>query len=282
MVKLKFSNFHRGISLLEIVIGVGIFMLVAPAIAVLILGGVKGITGNEQKIIAVNLAQEGLEAVRAIRDYSWANLTTGSHGLRNTNGYWEFNGTSEAIAPYIRTITVTDVGSMRRDVASTVTWDAHSYSATTRLTNWRVGPAIGWTQSTVSDFLSGNDFHEVEVIYQGDGAVQIEAGHSNGNFKSLGFNTGLSSPSYLTLKWVQSGNPTGVIKFRTKTSNSLSGLGSAVWLGPDGTRDTYYTVSGTQIITQGGTQWVQYRAYFETPMGGGTPILESVTVEYVP
>jgi len=273
---------RNGFSLLEIVIAVGIFAIFAPAVALLVLGGVKGITGNEQKIAAVDLAQEGLEAAESIRDYAWANLTTGAHGLWNSNGYWEFNGTSETIGAYTRTVTVNSVDSDRRDIVANVTWSpGHSYSATTRLTNWRAGPVVGWVDSTSAQF-SGGTVHNVQVISQGDGALQIVSNDDEGDFKSAHFNTGIANPHYQALTWVQSGNPAGTIKFRIKTSNSDSGLGSAVWLGPDGTKNTYYTVSGTPIVTQGGTQWVQYQAFLDSPQNNNSPILESVNVQYVP
>ena len=276
------SKAPAGVSLLEIVISIGILMLVVPAISALALGSIKGVTRNEQELEAMALAHEGLEAARAIRDHGWDELSVGTHGLSKPSGYWAFSGSSETLGIYQRNVAAASVDSNRKTVTSTVTWSPNkSTTLTARLTNWRANFGLEWIQTTETDFSSARDLHEITVIAQGDGAIRLEDGHEAGDMQSSRFNTGSGSTVYQTISWVKSGDAQGTVKFRIRTSNSDSGLNGADWLGPDGTKNTYYTVSGTPIVAKGGTRWMQYQAFLNAPPNK-TPILESVTIQYAP
>jgi hypothetical protein len=109
---------RKGQSIVEIVIAVGLFTLILSSVVVLYLGVFKTNLRDAEKLQADMYLQQGLEAVRSIRDFSFANLTNGTHGLTRTNGYWEFSGASDVQGQFTRTVLVEDV---QRSGASLVT-----------------------------------------------------------------------------------------------------------------------------------------------------------------
>ncbi|MEK7580086.1 MAG: hypothetical protein AAB465_00515 [Patescibacteria group bacterium] len=92
--------------LIEISIGVGLFVMIAAALITLTLGSYQSNFQAAQETKASHLAGEGIEAARAIKNYNWENLTNGSHGLTYANGFWEFQGSLENIGPYAREIII--------------------------------------------------------------------------------------------------------------------------------------------------------------------------------
>jgi hypothetical protein len=71
------------------------------------------------------------------------------------------------------------------------------------------------------------------------------------------------------------------IKFQIRTSNELSKLLEKDFVGPDGTKSTYYSVPNTTIwYGHNNTNWFQYKAYLETTNGSKSPELDKVEIEY--
>jgi hypothetical protein len=100
----------------------------------------SGTTG--QTISAYSAAQEGISAVRAVRDMDWSSLTTGTHGLAFTNGTWGFQGTSDTNSGFKRTVTVTQISPTERQVVTTIDWTTYAgrprkTTLVTNLTDWR-------------------------------------------------------------------------------------------------------------------------------------------------
>jgi hypothetical protein len=76
------------------------------------------LSGNRNR--AISIAEEGLEAVRNIRDDSFSNLVVGTHGINNSEGEWQFSGSSDSVDIYTRTVTVSDINSDTKQVTSAV------------------------------------------------------------------------------------------------------------------------------------------------------------------
>ncbi|MEK7122849.1 MAG: hypothetical protein AAB855_03250, partial [Patescibacteria group bacterium] len=98
-----------GQTILEVVIALAIFTFLSAALTALVLGGTHGASQGSQHTEAAAMAQEGMEAVRSIRDGAYNELTSGAHGLAITNDQWVFSGTQDTVAPFVREITVSDV-----------------------------------------------------------------------------------------------------------------------------------------------------------------------------
>ena len=62
---------HHGQGLLEAIIAIGIILTATIASLTLIVSSIEASRGVRERLIASNLAREGIEAVRAVRDSNW-------------------------------------------------------------------------------------------------------------------------------------------------------------------------------------------------------------------
>jgi len=119
-VKTFIKKNQNGQILLELIVAVGIFALVASSMISLVLGGNAALLQGSDQINAQTLAQEGIEAVRAVRDRAWNEINYNQSAVATSSGQWAFSGegTSEKIGIYTRTIIFSDVC---RDVLNNIT-----------------------------------------------------------------------------------------------------------------------------------------------------------------
>lgn len=103
----------RGFSVLEVILSAAIFCVFSSSAVTFLLTGLKAEQQAVQAKNALYYASEGLEAVRAMRDISFENIsdTTGS-GLRFSDGQWRFAGEYDEFENYRRVISIFPV---RRD-----------------------------------------------------------------------------------------------------------------------------------------------------------------------
>lgn len=76
------------------------------------------------------------------------------------------------------------------------------------------------------------------------------------------------------------------VRFQLRTGSSSSTIGSANFVGPDGTTSTYFSTNtgqSTHTSMRDGLndQYFQYKAFLDTTNSSFTPVLSSVTVTYV-
>jgi prepilin-type N-terminal cleavage/methylation domain-containing protein len=164
---------RNGFSLIEVILSTAIFGLLTTALVGAYLYGVEatGLGGNRGR--AALLANEGLEAVRNIRDGGYSNLTDGDHGLAVSGNQWAFSGTSDTSTIFTRHVTIASVDSVRKTVTSQVTWQqnaqrAGSVTLTTRLSRW-LGNVF--QRSTQAEFDAGSK-DSVQTTATGDGEVK--------------------------------------------------------------------------------------------------------------
>jgi len=96
----------RGFTLIELVLAITIFVIIASGVAVPIIGSHLNSMENQKTVQANALLTETWEAVRSIRNRDWANMTNQTHGLRNTSGYWEFYGHNDETNGFTRSVIV--------------------------------------------------------------------------------------------------------------------------------------------------------------------------------
>jgi len=132
---------QKGFTIMEVVIAMGLFTMVASSIVIMVLGSHTATLRAEKSIEAVAIAQEGLEATKNLRDRSWANITTGAHGIDEVAGAWTFSGTSDSKDGYTRVVTISksgDTASVDVDVDWEITSGVqNSITLSTKITNWR-------------------------------------------------------------------------------------------------------------------------------------------------
>ena len=131
-----------GFSLAETIIAGSLFTLIVAGLAAAWLYGQESTLLSGQRTQAVFLAEEGLEAVRNIRDNAFTNLSDGTYGLVISNDEWILSGSQDTTNIFTREITIGTIGDNRKQVTSTVTWSQSEQrtgvvTLVTRLTNWQ-------------------------------------------------------------------------------------------------------------------------------------------------
>ncbi len=145
------NNRQAGLSVLEVILAATVFGFLTVALSGAIIYGRSGtaMAGDRQQAIA--LADEGIEAVRNIRDAAYSNFPAdGTYGLAQSGSplVWNFSGSSDTSGIFSRQITISTVDSTHKLITSTVTWTtasvSHQVASTARLSNWRAAlPATG-------------------------------------------------------------------------------------------------------------------------------------------
>ena len=134
----------KGFSLVEVILSSAVFVLLVTALSGAYLYGQEStaLAGNLAR--ASMLTEEGLEAVRNIRDggNGVANLLNGTYGLTTTGNIWNLSGSSDTNGIFTRSVTISNVDSKRKLVTSNVTWQQNGQrtgiaSASTYLTVWQ-------------------------------------------------------------------------------------------------------------------------------------------------
>lgn len=134
---------NRGFSTIEALLASSILILIVTAFMGAFIYGSESTVLAGQRARATFLAEEGLEAVRNMRDGSFANLSNGNKGLVISGSQWNFSGSSDITDSfYTRQIALSSVDTKRKQITSTVTWQQNaqrsgSVSLTSYLTNWR-------------------------------------------------------------------------------------------------------------------------------------------------
>ena len=175
---------QAGFSLVEVILSSAVFALLVTALVGAWLYGQESTATAGARARAVLLAEEGLEASRNIRDSSYANLSTGTHGLQISSNQWGFSGTSDITDSFFtRQVVISSVDTNRKNGTSTVTWQQNpsrtgSVSLATRFTNW-----LG-TKKGLAPALFG--ILDLTVANSGHNTADAISVASQGNYVYLG------------------------------------------------------------------------------------------------
>lgn len=155
-----------GFLLLEAILGIAVFGLFLTAVGLVLLLGQEGTIMGGDRVRGTALAQEVLDASRAIRDGEFASLTAGTHGIAlNAADQWTYSGvTSTRSGSYTVSATVTSLGSDWVSIAAEARWKhgaarSGSILLTTELIDWRTPRLAGdWSSLALegSYVASGN------------------------------------------------------------------------------------------------------------------------------
>ena len=184
-----------GQGLLEVILTMAIFGLLAAALGTMVVGGFRGVERGGEQTEAEAFAQEAIEAVRAIRDRAWNENKYAESAVAASGGQWVFiEVPNETIGQYTRTIIFTDVcrNQTTYDIASCgapnlytdphtklvtveVTWHTqtgvpNSVKKIAYITNW---DSRDWNEDTVADFSDGvfTAITSSTSLGDGDGAL---------------------------------------------------------------------------------------------------------------
>lgn len=142
-VLLTIREHKKGSSLVEVILAVATFSLIAAALIGAIIYGQQSTAVAGARERASKIAEEGIEAVRNIRDSGYSNLPVdGTYGLVISGGVWTLTGSSDTTDIFLRTVTISTIDSKTRKLTVNVTWDQTeqrtnaTLSLNTYLTDW--------------------------------------------------------------------------------------------------------------------------------------------------
>ena len=141
--KSLFKKARAGQSLVEAIVAVGIAILVITGLVVLAVGAGRTATLSRNRSLAVQYGQEGVEALRSIRDRDYTELPTdgGPYRVVWTGTQWDTLAGTEQIEMFTRSFAVSEptAGKLQFDLAVTWTDSAgdHDVTLSTYLADWR-------------------------------------------------------------------------------------------------------------------------------------------------
>ncbi len=263
---LKINN--QGQSLLEVILALAIFALLAATLVTMSTGGLSSLNQSSRQIEANALAQEGVEAVRAIRDRAWNELTFTTSTVTTTGGQWVLGteGTTETIGDYTRVISLSDVcrdggGDLvacpgtytdvhSKKVTSEVFWSPRagvttSVKQVSYLTNWDTDV---WTQTDWVGGVGQDTWLDVTKFFSNDGGVDAS---TTGQLQLMYSAAGQCGP----MIW-DFGNA-GPYTFDTNKIEVIGGFGQLKDAGScSGTTSTCATLtSSSTCAAQSGCSW---------------------------
>lgn len=100
----------KSFSLVELVIALGVFTIIATAGAGFLTTTYKVTTTSDQNSKAREIVNEGIEVTKFIKRQNWTNLTNGNWGIQNSGSNWAFIANQDVVGgKYTRRITISDV-----------------------------------------------------------------------------------------------------------------------------------------------------------------------------
>jgi type II secretory pathway pseudopilin PulG len=140
----------KGQSIVEVVIAVAIFIIIAASSVVTVIGSLSTSRLAEEETQATTLALEGIEAAQSMRNQDWANLDTGGvtctdsidRGADASGGFWVWSASPQVIGKYARTVTISNVC---RDAQGDISESGITYDEEVK----RVTSSVDW------DFTAG-------------------------------------------------------------------------------------------------------------------------------
>jgi len=192
------ENNKKGFSLVEIILASALFAMLATGVFGALIYGEESPSTFGRRVQAILLADEGIEAVRNIRDAAYTNLVDGTYGLAVSGGQWIFSGAQDVNDIFTRQVQIATVDTKRKMVTSTVNWSQNAQrtgttSLVTYLTNWMASGHGNWAlpqQVATLDLPTNSD--GLKIKYSNNYAYVIRNGGGS-NFQIVNL-TNLASP----------------------------------------------------------------------------------------
>ncbi|MFA5080493.1 MAG: hypothetical protein WC472_02610 [Candidatus Paceibacterota bacterium] len=139
MKKEKFYN--DGFVIVEVLLAISILAMFFVAFIGVVIYNRQIYENASNRQTAVLLAEEGIEAVRNIRDSDFDSLFNGSYELNDNGGKWLLDTNLSKSGIFTRRLVISSVGFNKKQILSSVSWNEYghlkSVSLTSYLTNWK-------------------------------------------------------------------------------------------------------------------------------------------------
>ncbi|MCX6797227.1 MAG: type II secretion system protein, partial [Candidatus Doudnabacteria bacterium] len=141
---------------------------------------------------------------------------------------------------------------------------------------------INWSTSTPDSYFADDGNVDVNSVPTGVRLKKISGRYqTSGWLESSVFDTGSDSSNFTTITWSPSSqNPAVYLEFQLASASDPAGPWE--YVGPDGTVDSFYSVSGSNISTvHDNKRYLRYKVYLSTTDDRETPVLTSLQINYV-
>jgi prepilin-type N-terminal cleavage/methylation domain-containing protein len=169
--QLHINNFCKGFSLVEVLLASSIFAIIVTALVGAYLYGIESTAVSGNRARAVLIAEEGLEAVRNIRDNDFEDLVVGTYGIEVLGGEWDFYGSSDDTDIFTRKVSIGTISDDQKLITSTVTWQQNlqrtgTVSVIGYLNNWAriVFESEGFLVNTNGASIGGGGNFELQGL----------------------------------------------------------------------------------------------------------------------
>lgn len=214
------SSSSSGFTLIEVLLASSLLIIVISGIVGAIFYGTESSIISAKRTQATHIAEQGLEAVRNIKDsdyQTFSALADGIYGLQQSGGQWQLVANNpDTQGNFTRTITLSTVNATTKEVNISVNWQQNLqrtglFNLVGRLTNWR-------EVNIVVNLSWGNPGLESAVNFPTTEAgvkVQISGNYAfvvvnRGSLNFLTYNiTNPASPT-LASTFSLNGNPTNI------------------------------------------------------------------------
>ena len=175
---------REGQSLIELIVATAVFVTSVTAVVLVLVDATVSSRHTSERVKALALAREGLEAARAMRDQHFDNLIPGTYGLRVWNGRWILRGASDVQDQFVRSVAIVRPDRDTAELATTILWQltpgrASEVTLASRLTRWNGRAAGNWASpiQEASINVSGSQ-NGLRVAVQGNYAYVVRDGGS--------------------------------------------------------------------------------------------------------
>lgn len=129
-------------ALVEVLLSIALFSLSISALVGALIYGQESTVLSGDRARASYLAEEGIEALRNIKDADFSNLVDGVWGLTTTGNQWNLSGASDSNGEFTRQTQISAVDENTKRATTTVSWTQNlqrtgSVVLDTYLTNWQ-------------------------------------------------------------------------------------------------------------------------------------------------
>lgn len=137
-------DFIGGQMIIELLVAFGLASILLPAIMIGFVSGSSGKVQQQQRLKATGYLEEGIEAVRSVREADWNNISiNGTYHPDITGNSWTLSNGTETIEDFTRKIEISDVTPLdpsKKQITVTVSWNnilPTNVSSVFILTRWK-------------------------------------------------------------------------------------------------------------------------------------------------
>jgi len=187
-------------SLIEVLLSISLFSIFVMMLVAALLQSQENADLTSNRLRAAQFAEEGLEAMRSIKNENYEGLSDGDYGLSWTGGKWILSGTQDTQDRFIRQVNISTISDSLKLVRLTVTWPQTAARTATLsfesyLSNWSLPRQGDWTEPTPDPEPLPDNVAGIKIQTQGNYAYVVR-GNQTANFIILDV-TNPSSPQIL-------------------------------------------------------------------------------------